>query len=346
MQEIKVAVVVLNYNGKGFLEKFLPSVVQFSKNALIVLADNASVDDSVEFVQKAYPGICIIKNKTNQGFAQGYNEALKQVKAQYYVLLNSDVEVSEGWIEKVVSLMEKNHEIAACQPKILDFNNRNKFEYAGASGGFIDKWGYPFCRGRIFNTLEEDNGQYNQAAEVFWATGACMFVRADAFWEVGGFDGDYFAHMEEIDLCWRLKNLGYKIFAEPSSHVYHVGGGTLEVSPRKTFLNFRNNLTTLTKNHRGGWSLFFIVLWRLCLDGIAAIKFLSDGQPGHLWAVLKAHFSFYSWLPAIIGKRRKSKMHPRFNYSKGREYNQSIVLEHFVRKKQKFSELDNSSFLN
>lgn len=346
MQEVKVAVVVLNYNGKIFLEKFLPSVIRYSSNAIIVLADNASKDDSVDFTRKTFPQVHIIQNNKNEGFAEGYNEALKQVKAEYYILLNSDVEVTEGWIANVLELMDKRPEIAACQPKIMDYNNRTKFEYAGAAGGFIDKWGYPFCRGRIFNELEEDKGQYNSETEVFWATGACMFVRSKAFWEVNGFDGDYFAHMEEIDLCWRLKNIGYKIYTEPKSIVYHVGGGTLEVSPRKTFLNFRNNLTTLTKNHKGGISLFFIVLWRLTLDGIAAIKFLSDGQPGHLWAVLKAHFAYYAWLPAILSKRKALKKHPKFHYNESSVYAQSIVLEHFVRKKKKYSELDSASFLH
>lgn len=345
MSETKVAVVVLNYNGKGFLEKFLPSVVAHSKHHKIVVADNNSGDDSVDFVNSNYPSVEVVKNPVNTGFAQGYNDALKHVKAKYYVLLNSDVEVTENWIDNVIELMDSDPNIAACQPKILAYNNKHLFEYAGAAGGYIDKYGYPFCRGRMFNHLEEDAQQYNDVTEVFWATGACMFVRADAFWEVGGFDGDYFAHMEEIDLCWRLKNIGYTIYIDPKSTVYHVGGGTLEVSPHKTYLNFRNNLTTLTKNHPGGF-LFIKIVYRMCLDGVAAIKFLTDGEPGHLWAVLKAHFSFYSWLPSTLRKRKAAKKHPKFKFTMSQVYNGNIVLEFFIRKKKKFSELSQSLFLN
>lgn len=341
----KVAVVILNFDGKSFLEKFLPSVTAFSGSHKIVVADNNSSDDSVAFVTSNYPTIQVVKNPVNTGFAQGYNDALKHVKATYYVLLNSDVEVTENWIEDVVSLMDNNPKIAACQPKILDYNNKHIFEYAGASGGYIDKYGYPFCRGRVFNHLEHDMQQYNDAQEVFWATGACMFVRADAYWEVGGFDGDYFAHMEEIDLCWRLKNIGYKIYVEPKSTVFHVGGGTLEVSPKKTFLNFRNNLTTLTKNHPGKF-LFLKILYRLCLDGIAGVKFLADGQPGHLVAVVKAHFAFYGWLPKTLQKRRIAKQHPEFKFSLSKVYSKNLVLEFFIRKKTKFSDLNRSSFLD
>jgi GT2 family glycosyltransferase len=340
----RVAVVILNYNGKSFLEQFLPSVVDHSVGADIIVADNSSTDDSIAFLKSAYPSLKIIQNRSNTGFAQGYNDALKHVEAEYYVLLNSDVEVSAGWIEHVIALMDKNPAIAACQPKILDFNHRNKFEYAGASGGFIDKYGYPFCRGRIFNSLEEDQGQYNENMEVFWATGACMFVRSKAFWEVGGFDGDYFAHMEEIDLCWRLKNIGYKIFVEPKSVVYHVGGGTLnKVSPRKTYLNFRNNLTTYTKNQAPSF-LFFKIIFRMKLDGVAAFKFLLDGQPAHFVAVIKAHFSYYGWLPGILKKRRKARQHPSFKYSSARIYKRNIVWEHFIGKKKYYSDLDKSYF--
>lgn len=342
----RVAVVILNYNGKDFLERFLPFVVKHSANAEVIVADNNSNDDSIAFLKSQYPSLRVIQNPQNTGFAQGYNDALKHVEAEYYVLLNSDVEVTEGWIDHVIALMEKDPAIAACQPKILDFNHRTKFEYAGAAGGFIDKYGYPFCRGRIFNHLEEDKGQFNTSMEVFWATGACMFVRSKAFWEVGGFDGDYFAHMEEIDLCWRLKNIGYKIFAEPKSAVYHVGGGTLnKVSPRKTYLNFRNNLTTYTKNQASSF-LFFKIIFRMKLDGIAAIKFLLDGEPAHFTAVIKAHFKYYSWIPAILSKRKKMKQHPSFQYSSARIYNGNIVWQHFIKKKKSFSELNSSSFLD
>ena len=340
----RVAVVILNFNGKSFLERFLPSVVKYSASADVIIADNNSTDDSISFLKTVYPSLRVLQNKKNTGFAQGYNDALKQVEADYYVLLNSDVEVTGGWIDNVINLMDTDSSIAACQPKILDFNSPDKFEYAGAAGGFIDKYGYPFCRGRIFNVLEEDKGQYNESMEVFWATGACMFVRSKAFWEVNGFDGDYFAHMEEIDLCWRLKNIGYKIFVEPESVVYHVGGGTLsKVSPRKTYLNFRNNLTTYTKNQSPSF-LFFKIVFRMVLDGIAAFKFLLDGQPAHFVAVIKAHFRYYSWIPSILAKRRKAKQHPKFKYSSSRIYDRNIVWEHFIGKKSSFSELDNTLF--
>jgi GT2 family glycosyltransferase len=339
MSQNKTAVVILNFNGKKFLEQFLPSVTKYSIGHTIVIADNNSSDDSISFLKSNYPSVQIIQNASNSGFAQGYNEALKHVNAEYYVLLNSDVEVTENWIENCISLMDADVSIAACQPKILDFNNRTKFEYAGASGGFIDKYGYPFCRGRVFNSLEEDKGQYDTAIEVFWATGACMFVRAKAFWEVDGFDGDYFAHMEEIDLCWRLKNIGHKIYVQPKSKVYHVGGGTLnKLSSRKTFLNFRNNLTTLAKNHSSRF-LFWKIIFRMKLDGIAAFKFLLDGQPKHFFAVIRAHFAFYSWLPKTLNKRKKAKQHPGFKFTMSKAYDGNVVLEHFIRKKKCYSEL-------
>lgn len=345
MSQSRVAVVILNFNGKKFLEQFLPSVTKYSAGHSVIVADNNSADDSISFLKDKFPSVKIIQNTINSGFAQGYNEALRQVEAEYYVLLNSDVEVTENWIENVISLMDSNTSIAACQPKILDFNNQNKFEYAGASGGFIDKYGYPFCRGRVFNNLEEDKGQYDTAIEVFWATGACMFVRAKAFWEVGGFDGDYFAHMEEIDLCWRLKNIGHAIYVQPKSKVYHVGGGTLnKLSSRKTFLNFRNNLTTLTKNHSTKF-LFLKIIFRMKLDGIAAFKFLLDGQPKHFFAVIRAHFAFYGWLPKTLSKRKKAKQHPNFKFSMSKAYNGNVVLEHFIRKKKCYNELD-KGYLN
>lgn len=342
----RAAVVILNYNGQNFLEKFLPFVLKHSSAFSVVVADNKSTDHSVSFLKDTYPQVTVIQNTSNTGFAQGYNDALKKVNAEYYILLNSDVEVTEKWIDHVITLMDNDPSIAACQPKILDYNNRHKFEYAGASGGFIDKYGYPFCRGRIFNLLEEDKGQYNSATEVFWATGACMFVRSKAFWEVGGFDGDYFAHMEEIDLCWRLKNIGYKIYVEPKSVIYHVGGGTLsKLSSRKTFLNFRNNLTTLTKNHPPAF-LFIKILFRFKLDGIAAFKFLFDGEPKHFFAVLRAHFSYYGRLPKTLSKRKQMKQHPKFKFSMRKAYDGNMVAEHFLRKKKLFSELSEGSFLD
>ncbi|MES2763267.1 MAG: glycosyltransferase family 2 protein [Bacteroidota bacterium] len=335
----KVAVVILNWNGRSFLEKFLPMVIKYSSNAQIVVADNQSTDDSVALLKEKFPEVRIIINPDNGGFSKGYNVALKQVDAEYYVLLNSDVEVTVNWIKPVIELMDSNKMIAACQPKILDHNQQTKFEYAGASGGFIDKYGYPFCRGRIFNVLEEDKGQYNTAIEVFWATGACMFVRAEAFWKIGGFDNDYFAHMEEIDVCWRMKNVGYQIYVEPKSVIYHVGGGTLnKLSPRKTFLNFRNNLITLTKNAAPRFLLFKII-YRMILDGVAAIKFLVEGNSTHFMAVLKAHGSFYKHLPATFKKRKAMRQMPGFVDSTTGVYKKNIVYLHFLKGVKKYSEL-------
>ena len=303
-QKMKISVVILNWNGKIWLEKFLDNVIENSKTAEIVVVDNNSKDNSITYLTKNYPTIRIIKNKGNYGYAKGYNEALKQINSEYFILLNSDIEVTENWISPVIDLMEKDKKISACQPKILDYNQRNKFEYAGASGGFIDKLGYPFCRGRIFNHLEEDLGQYNDSKEVFWATGACLFVRSSHFFEIGGLDEDFFAHQEEIDLCWRLKNKGYKIFVEPKSVVYHVGGGTLKVgSPFKTYLNFRNNLYMLFKNLPVS-HLFTIIPIRLILDGLAALTFIKK-EKGimHVMSIIKAHIFFYQKIPELIRKR-------------------------------------------
>lgn len=340
----RLAVVILNYNGRSFLETFLPFVIAHSKGHQLFVADNASTDDSIPFLNANFPQVQLLRNPGNYGFAKGYNLALEKVKADYYVLLNSDVQTTDNWIEPILELLEKNPEIAACQPKILDYANPEQFEYAGAAGGYIDKYAYPFCRGRIFNSLETDKHQFDDTQEVFWATGACLFVRSDAFWKVGGFDSDYFAHMEEIDLCWRLKNIGYKIFVEPRSSVLHVGGGTLhKLSAKKTFLNFRNNITTLAKNHEPRY-LFFKILFRLFLDGVAGIKFLLDGQPKHMFAVLKAHFNFYVWLPGIIRKRKSYKTIIGFKFNGSKIYNGNIVAEHFIRNKTKFEELRNGFF--
>jgi GT2 family glycosyltransferase len=339
MLSSKVAVVILNWNGKSFLEKFLPSVIKYSSSAQIIVADNQSSDDSVSFLKQHFPAVRIIINPSNDGFSTGYNLALKQVEAEYYVLLNSDVEVTEKWIEPIIDLMDSNKQIAACQPKILDYNHKTTFEYAGAAGGFMDKYGYPFCRGRIFNSLEEDKGQYNNSTEVFWATGACMFVRAEAFWKVGGFDDDYFAHMEEIDVCWRMKNIGYQIYVEPKSHVYHVGGGTLnKLSPRKTFLNFRNNLITLTKNASPRF-LFFKIIYRMILDGVAAFKFLAEGHGSHFIAVIKAHFSFYAHLPSTLKKRDEMRLMDEFKDATTGVYTENIVFAHFVKGVKNYSDL-------
>ena len=304
-QKMKTAVVVLNWNGKNWLEKFLPTLVKHSKDeATVFIADNASTDDSIEFVQDNYPEVEIIANKSNGGYAKGYNDALRKISAEYFVLVNSDIEATDKWLSPLIKLMDEDEDIAACQPKILDYNNRLKFEYAGASGGFIDHLGYPFCRGRIFDTLEEDKAQYNNTTEIFWATGACFIVRASRFWEVGGLDEDFFAHQEEIDLCWRLKNKGHKIMAEPNSTVYHVGGATLNTeSPFKTYLNFRNNLYMLFKN-LPITSLLSVIPIRLQLDGIAAFTFLKKEKGiQHFFAIGKAHFAFYIAIPKLIAKR-------------------------------------------
>lgn len=344
MSEIKVAVVILNFNGKNFLEKFLPSVIKHSLPHKIIIADNGSSDDSILFVKNNFPTIDVIENKGNYGYPKGYNLALKQIEANYYVLLNSDVEVTANWIDPIIARMENDSSIAACQPKLLDYNNRHYFEYAGSSGGYIDSFGYPFCRGRIFNTLEKDENQYDDAIEIFWATGACLFVSSEAYWKVGGLDNDYFAHMEEIDLCWRLKNFGFKIYVEPKSIIYHVGGGTLhKLSSKKTFLNFRNNLTTLTKNHPAKY-LFVKILFRLVLDGIAAIKFLFDGQPNHFFAVIRAHFSYYYWLPLTLNKRKKLRNAKGFKFNTTQIYDGNIVVDYFLKGKKNFNELDPDSF--
>jgi GT2 family glycosyltransferase len=344
MTSPKVAVVILNFNGKKFLEKFLPNIISNSLPHDIYVADNYSTDDSLEFLKSNFSQIKIIENKFNYGYAEGYNVALKSVKADYYILLNNDVEVTAKWIEPLIQLMESDKKIAAAQPKLIDYAKRHVFEYAGASGGYIDKYCYPFCRGRLFNSLEEDQHQYDDSTEIFWASGACLFIRAEAFWQADGFDGDYFAHMEEIDLCWRLKNLGYKIVVEPKSMVYHVGGGTLnKISPRKTFLNFRNNLITFTKNYPSSF-LFFKIFHRMNLDGVAAFKFLFEGQPKHFIAVLLAHGGYYYRLPSTLRKRKKMKLKPGFKFTRSQIYNGRIISEYFLKGKKTFKDLKNGFF--
>ena len=302
---MKTAVVILNYNGELWLKKFLPNVIQHSKEADIYIIDNGSTDKSIELLNNNFVTVNIIKLKENLGYAGGYNAGLKELNHKYFVLLNSDIEVTENWLTHCISLMEKDETISAVQPKILSYNNKNKFEYAGAAGGFIDYMGYPFCRGRIFEEVENDKGQYNNNIEIFWASGACMFINASHFKEIGGFDASFFAHMEEIDLCWRLKNTGKKIFYCSESTVYHVGGGTLNYSnPNKTYLNFRNNLYLIHKN-KSGYLLFFIV-FRMILDGIAAFKFLFSGQLAHFFSILKAHISYYKNIRKLNDFRKKN----------------------------------------
>ncbi|MDM1554753.1 MULTISPECIES: glycosyltransferase family 2 protein [Chryseobacterium] len=301
----KLAVAILNWNGKNWLEKFLPSVIQFSQNADIYIIDNLSTDDSIAFLNTHFPTVKIIKNNKNYGFAGGYNAGLKEITNAYYCLLNSDVEVTENWIEPVLDLFEKDSAISAVQPKVLSYNNKKFFEFAGAGGGLIDNLGYPYCRGRIFDDLEEDKGQYDDETEIFWASGCCFFIRSKDFWEQKGFDERFFAHQEEIDLCWRLINSGKKIFYTGKSKIYHVGGGTLnKQSPQKTYLNIRNNLSMMLKNLPFP-KLIWLIFFRLCLDGIAGIYFgLKHGFP-HLWAVVRAHFGFYGQLPGTWKLRQK-----------------------------------------
>ena len=341
---MKVAVVILNWNGRKLLEQFLPSVWEHSREvAQVIVADNASTDDSVSFVREHYPNIGLIELPENFGFAKGYNEALKQVEADIFVLLNSDVEVTARWIQPIVEVMENDAAVAACMPKIQAYHNKGHFEYAGAAGGFIDKGGFTFCRGRLFDKNEEDKGQYDDIREVFWATGASLFVRADLYHESTGLDADFFAHMEEIDLCWRLKNRGYKIMYCGHSLVYHVGGGTLSaLSSRKTYLNFRNNLYLITKNDYTG-VLFFKLFYRMALDGVAAMKFLFGGSGAHFWAVIKSHFAFYGNAGTYLRKRKELKKLSA-NENRAGVYRGMVIFDYFLRGKKKFTDLDQSKF--
>lgn len=325
-----IAVVILNWNGKQLLEQFLPYAIQHSSEAVIYVADNASTDDSIEYVKAAFPEIKIIQNTGNYGYAKGYNEALKFVEEDIYALVNSDVEVTPDWLLPISQLFEKDPETAIVQPKIMDYHKRKHFEYAGAAGGFIDKYAFPYCRGRIFETIEEDNGQYNDVAEIFWASGACFFIRKEVFWELGGFDEDFFAHQEEIDLCWRAYNKNYKAKICGTSHIFHVGGATLKnTSPYKTFLNFRNSLWMMTKNLPSG-KLFPVLFSRLILDGIAGIRFLFQGKFNHLWAILKAHYYFYINLGEFLNKR-ESKQYKNYYKTK------SIIYQYFILSKKYFN---------
>lgn len=335
MAQSKVAVVILNWNGKKFLEKFLPKVeATMPQYASLWVADNQSQDDSIEFLRKSFPAVNIIINDKNYGFAEGYNQALRQIESEYYVLLNSDIEVKDRWIEPIIDMMDSDPTIGACQPKLLSYSEPHKFEYAGAAGGFIDKYGYPFCRGRIFQETEEDTGQYNNNIEVFWATGACLFTRADLYHQTGGLDADFFAHMEEIDYCWRLKNAGYKIMYCADSVVYHVGGGTLpKANPRKTFLNFRNNFYLLFKNlptHR----LIPVFVVRLILDAFAGLKFISEGDYKDTWAVVRAHWAFFASIPSLIKKRKTTNP-----TNVPHIFNQCIVWKHYILKIKRFVDL-------
>ncbi len=332
-----VAVVILNWNGKSFLEKFLPSVISATyPNLQVVVADNASSDDSLFFLRQQYPQINIIVNPANEGFAKGYNLALSKIESDYYILLNSDVEVTPGWIEPIINLMEKDKNIAACQPKLLSYHNKKEFEYAGASGGWLDRFGYPFTRGRIFDHCELDHGQYDDAIPCFWATGAAMFVRSKVYHELGGLDEYFFAHQEEIDLCWRMQLHGYKIYVEPKSVVYHVGGGTLpKGNSRKVFLNFRNNLIMLSKNLPISKAITIIPI-RFALDALAAYRGLLKGDIGSWVAIAKAHFAFFKWIFFIRKKNIKIKS---INYQLYGFYKGSIIWQYFIKKRYTFSEI-------
>lgn len=327
-----IAIVILNWNGKNLLEKFIPEIVLHSKNASIYVADNASDDGSVDFLKKNFPEVKIILNKENHGFAKGYNEALKQVDEELFCLLNSDVEVTSNWLEPVLELFETNPEIAIVQPKLLDYKEKDHFEYAGAAGGFIDRYGFPYCRGRIFQTVEADWGQYDDSSPIFWASGACLFIRKKVFKELKGFDESFFAHMEEIDLCWRCHNLGHKVYYTSKSHVFHVGGATLHKSnPKKTYFNFRNSLYMLVKNSKG--NCFTLLFTRLFLDGLAGLSFLFQLKFKALFAVLHSHVDLYLNLPRLL-KQRNELPRTTKHYSI-----KSIVWSYFALKKKTYPRL-------
>ena len=326
------AVVILNWNGKKMLESFLPSVIaNTTGDAEVIIADNGSTDDSIAFLHTHYPDLRLILLDKNYGFAEGYNRALAQIDAQYFVLLNDDVEVTPGWTQAVIDQMQRNN-TAICQPKLLMYHQRDTFEYAGGAGGFIDKYGYPFCRGRLFTTLEKDLGQYDDAREIFWASGAAMFVRADVWRELGGLDAEFFAHMEEIDFCWRAKNAGYTVEYCPASVVYHVGGGTLPKSnPRKTYLNFRNNLALLYKNLPAR-RLTWVMAARIVLDYVAALKFLAEKKPEEYKAVMQAHKDFRKWKPSL--KARRCQNAKPVNCT----LNSLLLIQYYLLRKTKFSQ--------
>ena len=330
---MKIAVVILNWNGRDLLEKFLPDIVRYSPTGFsdIYVADNASTDDSVAYIKKNFTSVKIIKNTTNGGYAKGYNDVLQHIKADIYALVNSDIAVTKNWLLPIHEYFASHSKTAIIQPKILDYKQKTHFEYAGAAGGFIDKLGYPYCRGRIFDTLEKDSGQYNDTTNIFWASGACLFIRSEVFHELNGFDEDYFAHQEEIDLCWRAFNAGHKTMYISKSTVYHVGGATLNSAHwKKTFLNFRNSLFNLVKNAPKNYIL--LLFQRLVLDGIAGVKFLFEGKPIHTWAIIKAHFSFYVHFSKMLKKRKKIP-NKQLNYYATK----SIVWNYFVNGKKKFT---------
>ena len=333
----KIAIVILNWNGKNFLQQFLPSVLSTTySNHEVIVADNGSSDDSLNFMRSNYPAIRLIRFEHNLGFAKGYNEALKQIEADYYALLNSDAETEPGWLQPMVRLLESDVSIAACQPKLLLFANKKMFEYSGAAGGWLDKYGYPFARGRVFDVCEEDHGQYDQQEPIFWASGAALFIRARVFHEMQGFDEYFFAHQEEIDLCWRLQLAGYKIYSCPASVVYHVGGGTLpKGNSRKTYLNFRNNKIMLSKNLPFSKKLLVIPV-RDLLDAVSAWKGLLTGDGGYFIAIIRAHLAFMKWW--LFYKKRSVFPADKTKPLSG-HLPKNVAWLHFVKKKKFFSEI-------
>ncbi|MBU3744083.1 MAG: glycosyltransferase family 2 protein [Sediminibacterium sp.] len=336
MQAPRVAVVILNFNGIDWLRQFLPGVMATDYPELeVIIADNASTDGSVEWLKEVFPGLRLIVLQQNYGFAEGYNRALEQVQAEYFVLLNSDVRVEPDWLHPIITCMESDKNIGACQPRILSFHQPDYFEYAGAAGGWIDVLGYPFARGRVMDTLEPDKGQYSDTCPIFWATGAALCVRSAAWKNVGGFDSEFFAHQEEIDLCWRLQLMGWGIRVCGASRVFHVGGGTLPVGPRKTYLNFRNNLLMLGKNLTVKQQCYILPL-RLFLDGVAALRALLSGRVGEAWAIVRAHFFVFSWW--IRGKNKNSK-HRKPISQLGGVYSGWLLIDYFLRGKKLFSEI-------
>ena len=336
----KVAIVILNWNGVKMLTRFLPTVLDYSRNeAVVYVADNASTDNSVEVLKKHFPEVRLVQLDKNWGFAEGYNKAFEQIEAEYYVLLNSDVEVTHHWLTPLIEFMDNRPDVAACQPKLLSESDHDAFEYAGACGGFVDRYGYPFCRGRVFDTVENDDGQYDYAAEVLWATGACMMVRAADYKAAGGFDARFFAHNEEIDLCWRLRLMGRKIFCIPDSAVYHIGGGTLpKNNPMKTYLNFRNNLTMLYKNLSDG-ELHHVMRVRAVLDYVAALQALLSGRTGDFKAILRGRRAFKQWLPDYREVRRSVQSMRKVDSVTG-IYHRSILWQYYAKGHKKFSQID------
>jgi len=334
-----VAIVILNYNGREYLSRFLPSVIRHSHPHRIIVADNGSTDDSIAFLQKEFPDIYRIEIPQNLGYTGGYNHALKSLQEDIFVLLNSDVEVTSAWVTPILTMMQNDLKIAACQPKLLSHSDQSMFEYAGAAGGFLDRLGFPFCRGRIFQKMEKDTGQYNDSRQIFWATGACLFVRKAQFIELGGFDEDFFAHMEEVDLCWRFQNAGYKIFYNGESTVYHIGGGTLSKSnPRKTYFNFRNGLVMLLKNEKPG-RLWWKLPVRSLFDFLAFIKFTIFDSWRDGLAILKAHLYFWINLPGTLKKRSETKKLWSGNNTITQIYKGSIVIDYYLKGVKRFSSL-------